>query len=277
MGLSILKLERNMEVQKAYKFFNILCSLSSNFMFAVPTKPFSGISPYGMVDVVQMFNKAAKFTAENDENLNAVMDSLTNILIGAVVRRATLNENKQVASQNWRDGFNAMAELFFTSYSVNEFTFRGEKTVKEIIDEVIDVAFDADGKPRGNLRTGIVTYFEKQGKLMNILVLREDRQSVPYTLIEFVNFVKNGKHICRLCAFFTEFNSDILKICDSGKDDEKKFDFNLKVTCCNADFMLDYWNTNERFRERINKFINGHMPRTPYFEDFVTTHRFTVV
>ena len=236
---------------------------------------FSGVNPYGMVDFIQMFNKAASFTAGEDD-LTAVMESLSNILIAAVLNHAGTSEQEQVSPKNWREGFNAMAGLFFSTYSVDEHTYSDKKIGKDVVEEVIKVGFDVDGQPEGNLKTAIQKYLEKQGKLMNTLSFDDAHYSDPYTLMGFVNFVKDNNHICSLRAYFTEFNTDTVKISHSCKDDEKKFDFNFKVTHCNADFMLAKWNTDAEFRDRVNRFIKDHTPGSSYFDNLETSHMFTV-
>lgn len=275
MNLGIMEMESNPEIQKAYDYFSVL-KTPETFSVNNESKPaFSGVNPYGMVDFIQMFNKAASFTA-GDDDLTAVMESLSNILIAAVLKHAGANEQEQVSPKNWREGFNAMAGLFFSTYSVDELTYGDKKVGKDIVEEVIKVGFDVEGQPEGNLKTAIQKYLEKQGKLMETLSFNEAHHSDPYTLMGFVNFVKDNNHTCSLRAYFTEFNTDTVKISHSCKDDEKKFDFNFNVTHCNADFMLTKWNTDAEFRDRVNRFIKDHTPGSSYFDDLETSHMFTV-
>lgn len=275
MSLGILEMECNPEIQKAYDYFSVLKTPETASVSNESKPAFSGVNPYGMVDFIQMFNKAASFTAGEDD-LTAVIESLSNILIAAVLNHAGASEQEQVSPKNWREGFNAMAGLFFSTYSVDELTYSDKKVGKDVVEEVIKVGFDVDGQPEGNLKTAIQKYLEKQGKLMNTLSFDDAHHSDPYTLMGFVNFVKDNNHTCSLRAYFTEFNTDTVKISHSCKDDEKKFDFNFKVTHCNADFMLAKWNSSAEFRERVNKFIKDHTPGSSYFDALETSHKFTV-
>ena len=276
MSLGILEMESNPEVQIAYDFFSVLKNPEAASLNDESKTVFSGVNPYGMVDIIQMFNKEASFTAGEDDNLTAVMESLSNILIAAVLKHAGTSEKEQVSSKNWREGFNAMAGLFFSTYSVDELKYNDKKVGKDVVEEVIKVGFDVNGQPEGHLKDAIQKYLEKQGKLMDTLSFNSTNYSDPYTLMGFVNFAKDGKHACGLRAYFTEFNTDTVKISHSCKDDEKKFDFTFNVTHCNADFMLAKWNTDAEFRERVNKFIKDHTPGSSYFDDLETSHTFTV-
>lgn len=275
MSFGILEMENNLEVQKAHEYFSVLNTPKTVTVSNKSKTAFSGINPYGMVDFIQMFNKAASFTTVDDD-LTAVMESLSNILIAAVLKHAGASEQEQVSSKNWREGFNAMAGLFFSTYSVDELTYNDQKIGKEVVEEVIKVGFDVNGQPQGNLKTAIQKYLQKQGDLMNQLSF-DGKHSDPYTLMGFVNFKDNEKHICSLRAYFTEFDTNTVKISHSCGEDEKKFDFNFKVTHCNADFMLSKWETSAEFRERIKNFIDAHTPDSPYFDILETSHRFTVV
>lgn len=275
MSLGVLEMESNPEVQKAYDYFSVLKNPETASVSNESKTVFSGVNPYGIVDIIQMFNKAASFTA-GDDDLTAVMESLSNILIAAVLKHAGTSEQEQVSPKNWREGFNAMAGLFFSTYSVDELTYSDEKVGKDIVEEVIKVGFDVDGQPEGKLKTAIQKYLEKQGKLMESLSFNPAHHSDPYTLMGFVNFVKGDNHTCSLRAYFTEFNTNTIKISHSCKDDEKKFDFNFNVTHCNADFMLAKWNTDAEFRNRVNRFIKDHTPGSSYFDDLETSHTFTV-
>lgn len=274
MSLGILEMESNPEVQKAYDYFSVLETQAAASANDEQKIPFSGINSYGMVDFVQMFNKNASFTA-GDDDLNEVIESLSNILIAAVLKHAGTSEEGQVSPKNWREGFNAMAGLFFSTYLVDELTYNDEKVGKDVVEEVIKVGFDVNGQPQGNLKTAIQKYLQKQGELMNKLSF-DGKHSDPYTLMGFVNFKDDEKHTCSLRAYFTKFNTDTVKISHSCKADEKRFDFNFKVTHCNADFMLSKWENSSEFRERVKKFIEDHTPGSSYFDDLETSHRFTV-
>lgn len=275
MTLGILEMERNSNAQEAYDYFNVLTTQNTALVTDENKISFSGINPYGMVDFVHMFNKSASFTA-GDNDLNAVMESLSNILIAAVLKHAGASEQEQVSPKNWREGFNAMAGLFFSTYSVDELTYNDQKVGKDVVEEVIKVGFDVNGQPQGNLKTAIQKYLKKQGDLMSQLSF-DGKHSDPYTLMGFVNFKDNEKHICSLRAYFTEFDTNTVKISHSCGEDEKKFDFNFKVTHCNADFMLAKWENSAEFRERVNNFIDTHTPDSPYFDILETSHKFTVV
>lgn len=275
MSLGILEMESNPEIQKAYEYFNVLNTPKTAAVSNESKPAFSGVNRYGMVDIIQMFNKAAKFTAVDDD-LTAVMESLSNILIAAVLKHAGTSEQEQVSPKNWRDGFNAMAGLFFSTYSVDELAYNDQRVGKDVVEEVIKVGFDVNGQPQGNLKTAIQKYLQKQGELLTKLSF-DGKYSDPYTLMGFVNFKDNEKHVCSLRAYFTEFDTNTIKISHSCSEDEKKFDFNFKVTHCNADFMLSKWETSAEFRERIKNFIDSHTPYSPYFDILETSHRFTVV
>lgn len=277
MSLGILEMESNPEVQKAYDYFSVLRTPETASASDEQEISFSGINPYGMVDIIRMFNKNASYTAGDDHNLTAVMESLSNILIAAVLKHAGTSEKEQVSSKNWREGFNAMAGLFFSTYSVDELKYNDKKVGKDVVEEVIKVGFDVNGQPEGHLKDAIKLYLEKQGKLMDTLSFNSAHYSDPYTLMDFVNFVKGDKHVCGLRAYFTEFNTDTVKISHSCKDDEKKFDFVFNVTHCNADFMLAKWNTDASFRRLVNKFIKDHASGSSYFDDLVTSQTFNGV
>ncbi|MCM1166497.1 MAG: hypothetical protein NC299_12985 [Lachnospiraceae bacterium] len=277
MNPGILELESNPEAQKAYDYFGVLKTSETASVNDDTKITFSGVNSCGMVDFVQMFNQAADSTADgSDDNLTSVMESLSNILIAAVLKHAGSSEEQQVSSKNWQEGFNAMAGLFFSTYSVDELKYSDKKVGKDVVEEVIKVAFDVNGQPEGNLKAAIEKYLQKQGKLMDTLSFNSAQQSDPYTLMGFVNFVKDNTHTCSLRAYFTNFTTDTVKISHSCSDDEKKFDFDFKVTHCNADFMLTKWNTDSDFRDRVNKFIKDHTPGSSYFDDLETSHTFTV-
>lgn len=276
MGLNILEMENNAELQKAYDYFSVLKTSETSAGNNESKSAFSGVNSYGMVDFIQMFNKDARYTASGDD-LTAVMESLSNILIAAVLKHAGTSEQEQISPKNWREGFNAMAGLFFSTYSVDELTYSDKMVGKDIVEEVIKIGFDVEGQPEGNLKTAIQKYLEKQGNLMENLSFNAARHSDPYTLMGFVNFVKDNNHTCGLRAYFTEFDTDTVKISHSCKDDEKNFDFNFNVTHCNADFMLAKWDTDAEFRDRVNIFIKEHTPGSSYFDELETSHKFTVV
>ena len=230
-----------------------------------------------MVDFVQMTNNAAARLNSDEDDLNEVIESLSNILIATVLQHAGSSEEEQVSPKNWREGFNAMAALFFGTYSIDELKYNDKKVGKEVVEEVIKVGFDINGQPQGNLKTAIEKYLQKQGDLMDKLSF-DGKHSDPYTLLGFVNFKdKDGNHTCSLRAYFTDFNTDTVKISHSCESDEKKFDFNFNVTHCNADFMLSKWENNADFRAQVRKFIEEHTPGTSYFDVLETAHRFTVV
>lgn len=154
MSLGILEMESNPEVQKAYDYFSVLETQAAASANDEQKIPFSGINSYGMVDFVQMFNKNASFTA-GDDDLNEVIESLSNILIAAVLKHAGTSEEGQVSPKNWREGFNAMAGLFFSTYSVDELKYNDKKVGKDVIEEVIKVGFDVNGQPKGHLKDAI--------------------------------------------------------------------------------------------------------------------------
>lgn len=168
-----------------------------------------------------------------------------------------------------------MAGLFFSTYSVEELKYNDKRVGKDVVEEVIKVGFDVDGQPQGNLKTAIEKYLQKQGDLMGKMSF-DGKHSDLYTLLGFVNFKDDKKHTCSLRAYFTDFDTNTVKISHSCKEDEKKFDFNFKVTHCNADFMISKWENSAEFRERVNKFIKDHTPGTSYFDDLETSHTFTV-
>ena len=271
----IMELEKNLEIMAAYDFFGVLKKSEASCKANAQTLTFSGVNRYGMVDVVHMFNKAAdKGSAEED--LNAVIESLSNILIAAVLKHAGEDDEKKVSPDNWMQGFNAMAALFFSSYSVEELDYNEKKVGQEVVEKVIKIGFDVNGQPSGNLKTAIEKYLQKQGELMDELSF-DGKYSDPYTLMGFVNFVKDDVHTCSLRAYFTDFDTNTVKIKQSCKDDKKAFDFNFKITHCNADFMLSNWETSAEFRERVKKFIDEHIPQEDYFDSLKTSHKFTVV
>ena len=282
MTAGIMAIETNEEARKAYDYFSVLKKAPEmSDSGARSEKPFTGVNQYGMVDIVQMFNNKAAQTVSNDtDDLNAVMESLSNILISAVLSHAGTDEQKQVSGDAWREGFNAMAGLFFSSYSVDELKYNDKKRGKDVVMTVISTAFDVNGTPTGNLKNAIDKYLSNQGSYMDNLSF-DGSHSDPYTLMGFVNFVddksETKKHTCCLKAFFTDFTTDTVKISHSCKDDEKVFDFVFDVTRCHADFMLSNWETDPDFRARVKKFIDDHIPSTDYFDAMDTTHKFTVV
>lgn len=100
MNLGILEMESNPEVKKAYDYFSVLKTMETASVSNGSNPKFLGVNPYGMVDFVQMFNKAARYTAGEDD-LNEVIESLSNILIAAVLKHAGSSEQEQVSPKNW--------------------------------------------------------------------------------------------------------------------------------------------------------------------------------
>lgn len=269
----ILAMDSNPEIQKAYDFFNVINILENKAIQKNGTG-FTGINEYGVVDLVYFNNKAANLSFDG-LGLNEVIDSLSNILIAAVLNHAKNNAQEEVSPENWRKGFDAMASLFYSSYSVDTEEYNEDVVGKETMEKIIKIAFDVNGVPTDKLDHAIKLYLEKQGKLINEMGYGGTLKN-PYTLLGFSNFVKDNIHTCSLRAYFTNFDTNSVKITETCKDDKLRFNFNFKITHCNADFMLDSWESNSDFKKKVENFINDHQQDPTFFSGIKTKGNFIV-
>jgi hypothetical protein len=233
---------------------------------------FHGANEIGMVDLICLTNSGARLAAD-DTDLTAVLESLSNILVAAVMKKANNDPKKLVSPAAWEQGYNALVALFCSSYSKNTVAYSDSVIGPEAVNEIIRIAFNVNGQPSGDLKDSITGYLQKQGALINKLGY-DGEISNPYTLIGFSNFVRNGSRRCCFTAYFTTFDVNTVKITHTCDDDEKQFNFNFKVTHCNADFMVANWESNPEFRERVKKFIADHPPGSDYFDDWTTASKF---
>ena len=204
------------------------------------------------------------------------MDNLGNIMIGTIQAKSGGDAEKEVDPQYWKQGFNALSSLFCSSTSVSTITYSDKKVSQDIIKEVMKIAFDVNGMPEGKLKSDITSWLQQQAGLMDQLTFNDAHLTAPYSILDFVNFVKDGVHTCGFRAYFTEYNTDTVKISRSCRSPEKKFDFNLKVTCYTSGFMLSAWENDEAFRKRVTDLIVAHQPGEDFFDELSTKGQFSV-
>ena len=204
------------------------------------------------------------------------MDNLGNIMIGTIQAKSGGDAEKEVDPQYWKQGFNALSSLFCSSTSVSTITYSDKKVSQDIIKEVMKIAFDVNGMPEGKLKSDITSWLQQQAGLMDQLTFNDAHLTAPYSILDFVNFVKDGVHTCGFRVYFTEYNTDTVKISRSCRSPEKKFDFNLKVTCYTSGFMLSAWENDEAFRKRVTDLIVAHQPGEDFFDELSTKGQFNV-
>ncbi|MDR2590141.1 MAG: hypothetical protein LBC71_04045 [Oscillospiraceae bacterium] len=262
----------NEETKNAFLYFDVLSELKET----QNNTKFTGINKYGIVELVGMTNKAAA-RADETNDLNSVLESLSNILISAVLKHAGSDEKAQVDPKHWLAGYNALVSLFCHNYSSNTKDYRDKKVGKEVVQKVIEIGFDVNGEPSNLMKEAISKYLQQQAELMNNMGF-DGTLDNPYTLIGFSNFIYNNKRVCCFRAYFTKFDTNSVKVTRSCKSAQQKFDFNFTITHCNADFMLSNWENNPAFKQKVNDFIDKHQAGDhPFFDECQTAHKFTVV
>lgn len=273
--LGILELETNPEVQAAYGYFAILRK-EKNGDATEGALQFNGYNEYGMVDFFGIKEYKSR-QGSDDLDLNSAIEALSNILIAAVLKHAGVSSWEQVKPENWKRGFNEMCRLFFADYLTEELSYNEKKIGKNVVESIIQIAFDLNGEPEGNLKESMKKYLKKQGGLMDEAGYGT-KDSILYSMVGYTNYKKSDStlRICSLRAFFTKFNSETIKISHSCEEPEKKFDFDFRVEHYSAGFMLSNWENNAEFRQRVNKFIKDHEPDTPYFSTLTTAQVFRV-
>ncbi len=268
MTPGIMLIDTDVEARKAVEYFSVLEKTEKS--------SFSGVNQYGIVDLVRMTNKAAAFVKGVGDDLNAVIEGLSNILIAAVLKHAGTDDQKKVSPDLWEDAFNHMARLFFSTYEKENLHYDDKKVGEDVVETVVAIGFDVVGLPTGHLKEAIEKYLQKQGELLNKLTF-DSSMTDPYTLIDFVNCVSKSSHVCGLRSYFTNFTANTIKIKKSCKDPELKYDFVFDITRCSANFMLNSWETDPLFRKRVQQFIDDHRPDDDFFDLMDTTHDFNAV
>jgi hypothetical protein len=207
--------------------------------------------------------------------LNTTLESLSNILIAAVLKKAGNDDKKMVDPNIWEAGFNALIALFCSQYSRSTTTYSDKVIGSEAVKKVISIGFDVAGEPSGALKEMIQKYLAQQGNIVDNMNYGGSESS-PYILLGFSNFLKDAAHYCSFRAFFTTFSTTTSKISKTCKDDKMQFDFNFTITHCSAEFMLANWETNPTFKQRVADFIATHQPGSDFFDDFTTARKFDV-
>ncbi|MDR0684870.1 MAG: hypothetical protein LBF83_07055, partial [Spirochaetaceae bacterium] len=213
---------------------------------------------------------------DDDQDLTAALESLSNILVAAVLKKCGDDPKKQVDPDMWEAGFNALISLFCGSYSRNVVHYDDKVKGPGAIKEIMTIAFDVYGEPDGKLKDDITSYLQTQGALMEKMGYTGELNN-PYTLIGFSSFVKDDKRRCAFTAYFTTFDVKTVKISRTCREPQKEFDFDFTITHCNADFMIASWETNPAFRQRVKDFIANHPPEDDYFNTLDTGAKFNEV
>lgn len=270
--------EHYAEIKKAMDFFDYTPSVKVVAQSGIKTNTksstnFIGINRFGMVELVGLKNTRADGDTANI-SLDSVMEHLSNILVASVLKHAGTEESAQVDPKYWKEGYNALIALFCHNYSSDYIEYSDKKVGKDSVAAVIKIGFDVNGEPSSSLKDAIEKYLSKQGALMDQVGM-DGTLNNPYTLIGFSNFTANEKHTCAFRAYFTKFDTQSIRIKKSCKDDTQAFDFNFKITHCNADFMLSSWETDPAFQKKVMDFIEKHDPETPYFDELSTGKIFT--
>jgi hypothetical protein len=268
MLLNDTRYSHHQALKDAYSYFDVLSGTGAR---ALNDQQFKGANKIGMVDLVCLTNKDARSSPDNDDELEltAVMESLSNILVAAVLSKAGKDEDSQVRPSLWEQGFNALVSLFCSDYSKNTVHYSDQVSGIATVSEVIKIAFDVNGEPEGKLKDDITDYLQKQGRLMDEMGY-DGTLDNPYTLIGFSNFLKDEKRRCCFTAYFTTFNVETVKIYRTCMFPQIKFKFDFMVTHCNANFMIARWETDPAFRQRVKDFINNHPPGEDYFDGWDT-------
>lgn len=259
-------------IQDALAYFDVLSPTQP----AGDILPFNGYNTIGIVDLACLTNDAARLTTDDDLELTAVLESLSNILIAAVMKKTGNDPKKQVDPVEWEKGYNALISLFCSSYSKNVIEYEDSVFGYDAIIDLMKAAFDVNGEPTGKLRDDILNYLNRQGTFMRAMDY-DKKETSPCTLFGFSNFIKSGVRRCCFTAYFSAFTLETAKISKSCKSDKKRFDFNFTVTHCNANFMIANWETNPDFRQRVKDFIKNHPPGGDYFDDWATGGKFNNV
>jgi hypothetical protein len=196
---------------------------------AVSGAGFNGANKYGMVDLVCFTNQAGKLTGGSDINLTASMESLSNILAAAVLKKAGGDEKKESDPASWEAGYNALVRLFCSDYAKTVTKYHDKVIGPGALEEVMKIGFDVDGEPDGNLKTAITNYLKNQGGIIEHMNYGGEISNT-YTLVGFSNFVKNGVHRCCFTAYFTTLDAKTAKISKTCEDDKMQFDFSFEIT-----------------------------------------------
>jgi hypothetical protein len=204
-----------------------------------------------------------------------VMESLSNILAAAVLRKAGGDEQKQAGPASWEAGYNALVRLFCGDYAKTATKYSDKVIGPGALEEVMKIGFDVDGEPSGNLRAAITNYLKNQGGIIKQMNYG-GKMTNSYTLVGFSNFVSSSTRRCCFTAYFTTLDAQTSKIGKTCEDDKMQFDFDFEITRCNANFMLANWETNPAFRQRVADFIATHPVHDDYFNSFETGMKFRV-
>lgn len=266
----ILSENVNEATKEAVKYFEIV---NHDFATTNANETFKGIDDCGIVDLVRVRNGKQGVSADTDDELDSVMESLSNILIAAVLAHLRKDGKKEDSLPDyWVNGYEALISLFCCNFARNETSYYDTKVGKDVVEEVIRIGFDLNGEAvTDSMKTKINEYLSSQGKLMEKSGFGS-KQTSTYSLLDFINITTSeGKHICAFKAYFTSFTPETVKIAHACKDDEKKFDFHFNVTIYQADFMLSNWDSNLDFRKRVKLFISKHTPSEDYFDECSTS------
>jgi hypothetical protein len=253
-------------LKEAYHFFDVLSGAGAKDADAVT---FRGANKIGAVDLVCLTNKEGNLGGDGDLELTSVMESLTNILVAAIMNKAGGDPEKLVNQSLWEKGSNALTSMVGAGYSRNTIHYVDKVIGAETANEVVSIAFDVYGEPEGHLKNEIASYLKAQGELMSELGY-DGTLNNPYTLIGFSNFVKDSRHRCCFTAYFTTFSVKTAKITRSCREPKKEFEFDFMVTRCNAEFMLARWETDPAFKQAVKNFIKDHPYKGDFFDDWDT-------
>ena len=129
-------------LKDAYAYFDALSDTAAETESNVH---FNGANNIGMVDLVCLTNEAANLTSGDDTKLTAVMESLSNILVAAVMKKSGNDPKNLTDPALWEKGYNALVSLFCSGYSRNTVSYNDKVIGPATVKEVIKIAFDVNG------------------------------------------------------------------------------------------------------------------------------------
>ena len=101
-------------LEDAHGYFDVLSAARTE---GVSDAHFKGANEIGMVDLVCLTNAPGGLTADDDQELTAALESLSNILVAAVLKKCGADPKKLVDPTMWEAGYNALISLFCSGYS----------------------------------------------------------------------------------------------------------------------------------------------------------------
>lgn len=262
-------------IEEASSYFLSL-GLDETEDFDPTIQDLSGLISY----IVATSNEPPKELNDLYNEIVPVMEGLTNVVTGSVLKRAGTDDKKKHDPKIWQEPMNQMAKAFCGPLSIETQTYTKEIVGTKIATEFINLLLAATVS-QGPALAGFTKFLQSQGESIRLEVGQEG-DGYHYASVSIIHEMFQAPdqrwiYVPKFKSYFTRFTREnyvVTSTCASAT----KFKFNFKLEIMTAGFMVENWKNFPSFRKQVRDFIERFQKTNiadsaNYFDDIFTSTR----